>query len=612
MGFVRRWFPGRLAERLAWSIATVMAVAVIEVFALGLFWRLYILPAALAFEALVAGTLIATHWRWLVEELSEIATTMRAAIGGKWSPFVALSVSVSAAAWIAALAFTFESPVAGIDAASYHLPIGVLINHHHGLEYFETRCGHVNEFPKNGQMIYARAFLFGGDERHVRPVQWLFGIVAALSIYGWMRNWGASREMAGSAAPLFLLMVPVLAQAMVLWGSIDLIFHAMVILALATYSGIGDDPRQAITRGLWAAAAAGLAMGSKSQGIVLGGMAMAFIFLRVGFLLRRDARRLAFFAVGCGGLLLLLGGYTFIQNMLWFGNPLQPMRVKVLGVTLFKGLFKSPHDLIQTEHFSGSRDNTVALWRSMSIVWLGDWSTQRERLGGFGPAWIFALLPGLIAGTILFLRRRDWINGALGLALIFLLLRFPGSWWARFSIYLFAAALAFTVVVITAMPRIFLQRLVLGWTILLSLAGGVEAYFFTRAVAIPADLQAAPGSFLHSLDALRREEVYFGDEHDLELYRWCRDNLPADSRLVYFHPYWAGMYHYYYYRQDLKNHVFGIDETKTREEFAEALESRKATYFLMQSYLKSAEWADEYGPVLFRTGKYTIHRYEPK
>ncbi len=607
MGFVRRYFPGHLAERLAVAWATSLALIVLETFTLGLFWNGYTGRNLALLEVLMIGGLAPWLARDGWREARDAARAAADVLTRPLRPLVFLSAAAALLAWGAAFAFAWESPVPGLDAVAYHLPIAVYLNQEAGLEWYATRSGHVNEFPKNAHFAFARIFAHGGDERAIRPLQWAWGFFAVLALYAAMRNLRLCRATAGVLAPAFLLAPAVLAQPMVLWGTIDLVFHILLILVYTTVLWLPPDERGALRRALFAALIASLAIGTKSQGLLLAGVPILYLAIRlaVSFPTRRT-HVLKTFLAHAALILLLVGSYTYIQNIAWFGNPFQPIRIKAFGTVLLDGAFKSVHDLVGTEEATGTRSNPFAVLRSWSVLLARHWVYDDLRVGGWGFLWMFGLLPGMLAGiAIASCHRRGWL-AILGGVVVLLMFVVPGSWWSRFSLYLFGLALVYTGIALEAVPRPRWRSAVAAVLLALATGNALESYRAYRRHNIPSGLAPAPGWFLHSLDGYRVRH-FWEDPEDRAAYLWVRNNLPPGTTLVYFHGYWAGIYPYYFYRHDLHNRTYAYGEPTTERQFLAHLRAHEADYFLVQNYQDAAAWAPRQGDLLFDGGKFLIY-----
>lgn len=600
LGVARRFLPGRTGERLAWSLAGFMAVTVLETQGLGIFWRQYTLRNLLVIETLLYGGLLI----WLRASVLDAFRDVWVWVGRK--RLLLLLPAMPLAVWVYVLAFTWIAPVPGYDAQGYHLPIAVEMVKHQGFDFFEARSGHVNEFPKNGHMLFARAFLFGLDERALRPIQWAFGLMAVLALHGWMRNWGVGQRVALAVAPLYLLVPAVLAQGMLLWGTIDLIFGSLLILLFGGLAWMPADRKQALARALFAAAAAGLAIGTKGQGLLVAGS--GFLLLVATWALRRPwapERQWKIAVPTAGALLILLGSYTYIQNLFWFGNPFNPIELRIGDRIVFSGHFQNVDRLVETRKYTGERRRMEALVASMKPLWAYDWVYSERRVGQWGTAWWLFLMPGAVAGIVGLLYRRRWREAIIGATMVYIFLHTPGNWWARFSLHAFGFALVLAACAVSAIPWRAVRTGLVAWGAGLSLLAAAEAVYTYHVSTAPWRLRADTAPFLWALDTYHPDAA--PDEYpDRDVYRWVQANIKPGDSIVYFHPSFWGIFHYYYYRPDLANRVYGVDTAFTIDEMGRMLDERAATHIIAWDTERPFVWGPLFGEQRFRSGRYVI------
>lgn len=608
----------RLSERIALAACGVMGWTVLVCLALGTFGAWYTRGAVLAADALALPALwilrldLAEELRAALARVREVASRHRA-----WlvPPLVAFAF------WCSSLAYSFVAPFPGVDAFQYHLPIATMIVQEKRLGLYETRAGHVNEFPRNGQMNSARMLVYGCDERPLRAVQWTFGIIAVLAIYAAMRHLGVGGRLAGTFASLFWFMPAVYNQPFRLWGTVDLIFHALFLVALALVLAPMRDRATLVKRSLAAAFVCGLAMGTRSQGLLFSAVLMTALFFRIALLSERAAPLVARlrsgvapalkFAAPAVALLLLFGSYTFALNWKHFDNPVHPIEVKLGDRVLFEGPYDSVAQLVGTHDFTGTKNAKKALRRSLAVLWNSDWVFEEKRLGGWGLAFVFALLPALPLGAALCAYRRAWFAALVALGTLLHLYLAPDAWWSRFMLYAFGVGLVMVAVLAEWLSRWRLALPLAVWVGGLSVASGAEGAYCFASHEYRGPYRAA-GPFLHSADVYR-PYGFWETKDDADLYVWVRANMREDDTLVYFHPYWGGIYHYLFYRDDFRNRVYGLGKAKDIAELRALLAERGATCFIAQHYPDAVigDFAHEAGTEVARFGKYAVYRIDP-
>ena len=188
-------------------------------------------------------------------------------------------------------------------------------------------------FPANAEATFAAAMLATGDERLVNLAQFPFLIAAAAAVAGIARRWGASWPAALVSAALFAGAPEVATQAGS--GLVDLDFAAGFLLALfflLEYRATGSKGAIVL-----AGLSAGLLLGTKTLGIVFGGLLLPAAVLCV--LERRDQGDDTWPALLLAGAAALpLGGFWYVRNWETTGNPLFPVEVKAFGRLLFPGV----------------------------------------------------------------------------------------------------------------------------------------------------------------------------------------------------------------------------------------------------------------------------------
>lgn len=614
---VRRFAHGalRLSERLACAIFGVMAWTVVQALCFAWGWRGYTRAAVVASDLLVLLPATLLLRRHLLDEIAELRARVAGVLADRARLHWLFAPVFAGLAWFGCMAYTWVVPFPGVDAAGYHLPTAIFIAQEHTIDYFPARNGHVNNLPHHGQFNFSRAFVLGADERSVRPMPFVFGIATVLMIYAWARHLGASGRIAAAVAPMWWLVPVVVNQQMFLWGTVDLTYHALWIACLALLSRSTESREMALRRGAVVAVLAGLLMGTRGQGLMMGPLMVFGATLRVAFAQREDWFRASVrFAAAAGAATLLLGMQMYVFNAITWQNPFYPIQFRIGDWLYLDAPFKSVHHLIGTKVATGTRDMPEAMLKSWAVLFTYKSCYIESRLGGWGPAWLFAMVPGCLAGVALCVWRRMW--GAVAIAvLVGIHLHFsPDMWWARFALHSFAGALAFTAAAIQWLSDRARGRrwrvIALGWLLILSFLAGIEAFYVNADHNHRGPYGAAKGKWLHSLDTIRPRENETRLEH--ELYFWCRDNLPADSRLVYFHEDWQWIMHYFFYRHDLRNYVAGDGRAGTVEHMNYILDKFRATHFVLQPrydpriVLKGE--VDPYGELLWHNERFYMYR----
>jgi hypothetical protein len=236
---------------------------------------------------------------------------------------------VLGAALVALLATRFWSGTHRVsylyDALSYHLHVPATWMHHHRLELVPAVFGDPAPAYAPGNMELAFLFLMAPlrSDYLAGVGQLPFAALAAVAIVAAVREAGGRRD-AGLAAALVFLLVPEV-QGQIASAMADLGLAALLLSSLPFIhrlhrlhrlpGGAGDG--ELVT----AALALGLALGSKSVGLVL-----ALPFAVAAALLGARAHRLPSTAWLVAGVAVVAGGgFWYVRNALLTGNPVYPI-----------------------------------------------------------------------------------------------------------------------------------------------------------------------------------------------------------------------------------------------------------------------------------------------
>ena len=348
-----------------------------------------VLAAVLGAAAVAPAAGRSTVLDVLASDLRAIRDGARAALG--WENAVLAAALLFASLWLLAAIAVY--PPRGIDDLVYHLPPVYQAVQDHRISILPLELRNLFAFPMTGEMSFVWIALIDGSTRWVDAAQGAFAVLGILSVFVIGRRFGLSHRGAFFAAGIFGTMPVILPQAAS--NYVDLITAAWVLAAAATllqYEETGCRFSLAIG-GL----AGGLFLGSKYLMIPLALAVAAAALVAVS---KREAGRgrrataMGLFAVPA----LAACGYWYVRNWLVFGNPLYPLPVRVLGVTLFNGPWE--HD--------------PSTWSALAadpreIFRVAAWDPGLGSLhGGYGFLfWGFAL-PSVIFAAWRIFRRDGW------------------------------------------------------------------------------------------------------------------------------------------------------------------------------------------------------------
>ena len=164
----------------------------------------------------------------------------------------------------------------------------------------------------------------------------------------------------------------------------DVILAALLVTATSGLALLWHRP--SAWRACMVAALLGMAAGTKVLAMpsvaVLGAVWMGIVVYHWRSLSRRTVMRLILIGAG---LVILLGGYSYIRNAVVMGNPSYPVRIELQGEEIFPGLYTADRE-----------------WRESHPFYSFDWSG----FFGFGMRNVFGwtlplfILPGLVLAVV--------------------------------------------------------------------------------------------------------------------------------------------------------------------------------------------------------------------
>jgi hypothetical protein len=396
-------------------------------------------------------------WADLVREWWRAIGGRRGLLRSPWALVIGLLAGAEAAF---AVAVAFVMPPYAWDGLSYHLPaVAYWIQQGHiGLTPYWI---YSNVYPMNAELTFAWPTLLLGNDTMIDSGQLVFALMGALAVAVIARAMGARRSSVVAAAGLFLLTPIVVQQLNVAYVDVAVTgaflaafafwFCALQALGLvgAPARDLGErhdqveaDQRLATTQFVLGGLAAGMALGTKTVALAYVGVLVVVLagWLLVAAWRRRISWARAFAVALCFVLPMpVLGTFWYARDWIEYGNPVHPFTLAVGGVELFHGQ-GTPEQTV----LAGMAPKRIAAVAWPRQVW-ASWTqlppkyVYDQRLGGLGPAWLFAGLPAfLILAVVAALKRRDLLFAlVVPMALVFLAQ--PERWWSRFTIVTAAA-----------------------------------------------------------------------------------------------------------------------------------------------------------------------------
>lgn len=212
-------------------------------------------------------------------------------------------------------------------------------------------------FPMNFELLIALAVMPFRNDLLINLVNLPMLLLAAVVVYDLAREIGATARAALWAPAIFCLAPPV-------WGLATTQYNDVPVAALMgagvlfLIQFLRTDHAPAL---MMCAVSLGVAAGMKYSALPLIVLVAALLVLRVIVMSRNWASVRRLFT--CAGLLIALGGQTYVRNWIEFSNPVYPFEVKVAGRIVFEGSPMQANILEQTQRGTRADD-----WRTLSLI----------------------------------------------------------------------------------------------------------------------------------------------------------------------------------------------------------------------------------------------------
>ncbi|MDD5356060.1 MAG: hypothetical protein PHY56_05960 [Candidatus Omnitrophica bacterium] len=249
----------------------------------------------------------------------------------------------------------------------------------------------ISYFPINAELFFAwlmmplrNAFLADIGEAP-------FYIIGIIAIYAILRRYSVNKKIALLSGFIWVL-IPNIFKQLKAGSQIDVICSVLLFLVIFTFLMLRKklSIRNACLFGI----SVGLFVGTKILNIVwLAGLfPLIFYGLFTEIKVRKPGfRKVIILLSSTTAMIILFGGYMFIKNFIFTGNPLFPTQVTIFGKTIFKGLLDTV--TCNKLYYAGDR---LDLWKI----------TFAE---GLGMQFLLIILPGILLPLALFtfLRKRE-------------------------------------------------------------------------------------------------------------------------------------------------------------------------------------------------------------
>lgn len=359
------------------------------------------------------------------------------------------------------------------DAVWYHVPKTYYAIQERTLRHISVPNPWTEGYPQHVEMLAVWNCIFPRDNRFDDSSQIPFLFLGAAAVAAWARRVGASRPFAASVGAAWITLPPVFLQAHS--THVDVAWSAMFTSAMYFMSGPPDRRDRWMCYISW-----GLFLGTKFTGAFHLALISPYLVWRIVQEIRRAHgqrwRRFGDVLLSVG-LVLILGSFKYIQNMVVRGNPLYPFRWTLLGHT-FPGVSTLAGEFgdgsARDPLFLGSPNalqNLVASWFDTDPFYAPD-----VRSGGFGPVFRYLLLPCVLLVTSDLVRLRNWRRSLLVVVFFVQALQVPAAVWPRFVIGAASASLVALAIVHTDLHSRLLRFVVSCALVVLTFVGYQDAF----------------------------------------------------------------------------------------------------------------------------------------
>lgn len=279
----------------------------------------------------------------------------------------ALVLAILAALWL---------PVWHWDSLAYHLPYVNFLLQGNGVQGVPLDVPYLSTYPHAAELTFAALRLLLPDDRWIDLGQIPFGVLGGLGVASLARSHGARTVDAIVAGSLWWTLPAVFLQLPT--NYVDVAAAAAFLLAAAA---LVAPIRPAVV--LTAAVAIGLYLGIKPSAPMGTAILSVIVLVRVG----RVNGRLALAALAT---LVAVGGASYVDNLIRYGNPIWPVIVDIgpLHLPGIETLDKLLSSGAGTYRIGGPLPlRILRSWTSLTAPPMFD-----MRVGGFGPL-VLAAIP---------------------------------------------------------------------------------------------------------------------------------------------------------------------------------------------------------------------------
>ena len=479
--------------------------------------------------------------------------------------------------WLIFLGYLFPSYT--WDALWYHLPIVGHIIQSGAIQ--ENPAPFLidlfmNIFPKNMELIFLWNTIFLKSDIITDLSQLLFAIAGVLAVYSLAVKLKIKEKHAVYSSLLFFFTPLIILQSTTNYVDVAVAVLFLIAINFLMY----DDSQDCSLPVFFAGLTTGILVGSKASGplfmVILSLAAVIKNFKRI-------RQVIIYFLLPA----VLIGGYWYIKNWILYGNPVYPMEVSILNITLFKGWFK---EIIDTAHEINDINRFSPLIKPFN-VWMErvHYYLYDSRLSGLGPLWLVLFLPSIVIAFFNNSERRKFLFISLVFVITFLI--YPNNWNARYVIFIVGfGAVSFGLALDYFEKREWALKtfalLLAGYTFFSSTSPCIMPWQIKRFLSLPVKERTIALHAPFNIDLHARQE--YG------CWIWISRNIVKGNTLAYtFEPLFSA---------PLWNGGFSSKtvylKSGTYNEWLETLRKNNVTYVLVRQNSEEDKWINKAGKLM--------------
>jgi hypothetical protein len=355
--------------------------------------------------------------------------------------------------WLVFLGYLF--PSYSWDALYYHLPIvgqimqSGAIQENHTPSFIQQ---YINIFSKNINLFFLWNVIFLKNDVIVDLGQLFLTVAGILSIYSIALKLKIKEKYAIYASLLFFFTPMIILQSTT--NYVDSAVSMLFLIAInffmyddlehytdnnAVVKPLKDRKIPILLSGL----AAGIILGSKPTAPLFIVVILSVILIQEfikhfkphiiaedkGYSLREGFKAyLIYFMVPA----LFIGGYWYVRNWIFYGNPVYYMDVSAFNITLLKGLKK---DWVEP---APEIINNLTYLTRLLYIWLEkvEYYMYDSRLSGFGPIWFILFLPSIVFSLFYAAIKKKYSFLFISTILAVTFILHPRNWTTRYVVFI--------------------------------------------------------------------------------------------------------------------------------------------------------------------------------